>query len=165
MSYVRVCTALVFYLKECPTCQQLWPRVLEALSAAVVAGLEPVSHTDCIVDTTHDPAKSKRRRISDGVMEAVASQSATHHISMGGLASVHEVAARSTCSRFRESVVARHLASAWQMFSEMFVGGIAVDCKRPGNPAEELCCYFFENAEGAQATWLPFQVCSRCCCC
>ena len=158
VSYVRVCTALVFYLKECSTCQQLWPLVLQALSAAVVSGLELVSHADAIHDSTLDPSKSKRRRISEDVLAAVASQSATHHISLGGVASVHEVAGRSTCSRYHESVVSRNLASAWQMATEMFICGIALDCKRLGNPAEELCCYFFQNPDGASATWLPFQV-------
>ena len=149
---------MVFYLATCAAAQELWPGLLRRLAKLVIAGLPHVSHSDALRDTSHDPSVSKRRRISGGVLGACAERSASHHISMGTVAEMEGVASRASCTRYHESAVTPHLAAAWAKAGSMYVCGLSMDCKRLGNPAEELCCYFMVDAATSEATWLPFQV-------
>ena len=159
---VKVCGAMVFYLSVCPAAQKCWPEVSQTLCRHICGGLAAVSHSDALEDVKDDPSLTKRRKIASGVMQAVAAKAAGHNLSMGSVAVMSSVAARSTVSRFHEEAVAACLAAAWQRAGSLYVCGVSADCKRLGNPAEELCCYYLLDAETSQGTWLPFQVCSCC---
>ena len=160
---VSMCGALVYYVAVCGASAQAWPPILKLLSRLICEGLLTAGHCDALRDGPNDPSQAKRRKISASALAACSERAAAHHVSMGTVACMEGVASRATCSRYHEHAVLPHLARAWAKAPHMYVIGVSLDCKRLGNPAEELCCYYMVDSQSSEATWLPFQVCSCSC--
>ena len=144
---------------ECDSARQISMRVLDNMAVLLEQHFVEFGHCDVLMGSSLDPARDRRLRVDEDVVEFLRQQAAEQNLSRRVLTSVHDAAHPTAVTGWQMRDACRYAASSWLTFQEDItqnvVVSVSLDGKRLGDPGQDLLVG--AASRGDIAVWLPPQ--------